>query len=186
MYELTPGPPSQPPHGCPWPGGLSWPQLPCPAGSWLWKRGKGGWAQRQREGLRLRVSRSSQLSSHLATHSPSVPADLLLPACVGGKQEGDPGPVPRDLQSSSLLRGLPVASHSLLMGISHTHVQVPHSPGLLHPRACTNITIHMSTHTSLDSNTHVYTHTQTCISIHASSDICMSTRITPRHTQTRR
>jgi hypothetical protein len=31
MYELTPGPPSQPPHRCPWPGGLSWPQLPCPS-----------------------------------------------------------------------------------------------------------------------------------------------------------
>lgn len=33
MYELTPGPPSQPPHRCPWPGGLSWPQFPCPSSS---------------------------------------------------------------------------------------------------------------------------------------------------------
>lgn len=113
MYELTPGPPSQPPHRCPWPGGLSWPQLPCPG--WLPAVDEG---EGERAGLGRRrpcsgaegggytrtyaqVHLSSQLSSRLVTHLSSGPAGLLLPACARWTQEGDPGSVPRDPQRSS-------------------------------------------------------------------------------------
>lgn len=95
-------------HGlvaCPGPSSLA------RAGCWLWMRGKGraGLGRRRpcpgTEGggytrTCAQVHLSSQLSSRLVTHLSSGPAGLLLPACAGWTQEGDPGSVPRDPQRS--------------------------------------------------------------------------------------
>lgn len=202
MYELTPGLPSQPPNGCPWPGGLSWPQLPCLAGCLLWMRGKGRvglWRRRPRPGSRGRgrgctpmcaqVHLSSRLSSRLVTHLSSGPADLLQPACARGRQEGDPGCVPRDSQRSQGHRArVPQPScqhwshtsrhtHVLLrscipvciQALTHVSAHKPRqsgvhtlAPGLKHTFAHTN----SDTHVSSDIHTCPHTHSDTRMCLH--------------------
>lgn len=176
MYELTPGLPSQPPNGCPWPGGLSWPQLPCLAGCLLWMRGKGRvglWRRRPRPGSRGRgrgctpmcaqVHLSSRLSSRLVTHLCSGPADLLQPACARGRQEGDPGCVPRDSQRSQGHRArVPQPScqhwshtsrHTRAAALTHTCVHTSpdtrvrtQTPTVRCPHTCPWTQTHIRTH----------------------------------------
>lgn len=96
-------------HGlvaCPGPSSLA------RAGCRLWMRGRGEWGWEGGGPVRgaegggyactcAQVRLSSQLSSRLVTHLSSGAAGLLLPACAGWTQEGDPGSVPRDPQRSS-------------------------------------------------------------------------------------
>ena len=145
------------------------------------------------------VHLSSQLSSRLVTHLPSRPADLLQLACAGGRQEGDPGSVPRDSQRSQGHRARvpqPSCQHW-----SHTS---RHTRAHTHAAALTHTCVHTSPdtrvhtqtptgvhtlapglkHTFAHTLTHMYPLTYTHVHIHILTHVCVCTQNPKTHTDT--
>lgn len=183
MYELTPGPPSQPPHGCPWPGGLSWPRLPCPAGCWLWK----GWGMGLSRGTRRGCTSTwARVHSRVHTWSLTYLVHLLicsfLPVLEGNRKETQALSQGTYRGPGCLRDSLP-ESHSLT-GTGHTRPDAHTALGSgtpLHARTlpftCPHTCLWTQTHTC----THTPTHTSRCASSdlyacpHANSDAHVST-----------
>lgn len=199
MYELTPGPPSQPPHRCPWPGGLSWPQLLCLG--WLLavdeEEGESGAGKEEA----LSRGRGKGPHPHLCTSSPKFTAEFTpghsltqrtcrpAPACLCRMETGgDPGSVPRDPQKSSntvsgtrarvpqpsCQHGSRTSRHTRAAGLMHTSVHM--SPDTW-PYITPNNQV--SPHWLLDSSTHSHTPALTHVTsdIHTCPHTCPSTHV---------
>lgn len=87
--------------------------------------GGGGTVQSRGKGCMqtcARVCLSSRWSSCLATHSPSAPADLLLPAYMPeGDRKGTQALSPGTPRGLHCLRDTMLQSYSLRVGTAHTH-----------------------------------------------------------------
>lgn len=89
-----------------------------------WGGGGGGTVRGQREGLHANLCTSLPefTVEFMLEHSPSAPADLLLPAYMPeGDRKGTQAPSPGTPRGPHCLRDTVLESYSLRVGTAHTH-----------------------------------------------------------------